>query len=477
MSRASGPEIPKELPGDDPEDVLFGSQFAARTIELNRPKKLNSLDGSMIRKIVPRLKVHASLLLSTGLSDVLVQEWEKSDLTSVVVIAGAGEKAFCAGGDVASLATYNKEGPEGQKRSSQYFASEYQLDHLIATYTKPYIAYMDGITMGGGVGLSVHAPFRIATERTVFAMPETRIGFFPDVGGGFFLPRLDGYVGRYLALTSEQLKGVNAFYAGIATHYIPSASLGDLTSRLGELTFKDYLSFEERLKAVNMTIEEFNSGLPHDEPILLSGDLRRAIDRCFRFDTVESIFAELDKVEGSAESDPIRKWASKTIQTMHERSPTSLKATLRQLVIGKNWNIKQAFLTEHILASNFMKHPDFVEGVEARLMKPTRTPTWKPATTKEVTDEQVDALFQPDGEQIQLFTEGSYSQYPWAFGLPSEQEIREQAQQERQTRQSVLEHLKSKTQGKIGVAEKVEEVLARNCKVEKGGVLKWHEDT
>ena len=122
---------------------------------------------------------------------------------------GLGKKAFCAGGDVAVLALWNQEGAEGKQRSKDYFISEYQLDHLIATYPKPYIAFMDGITMGGGVGLSVHAPFRIATERTVFAMPETTLGFFPEVGASFFLPRLDGQIGKYLALTSERLRGVN----------------------------------------------------------------------------------------------------------------------------------------------------------------------------------------------------------------------------------------------------------------------------
>lgn len=122
---------------------------------------------------------------------------------------GAGEKALCAGGDVAALAIWNKEGPEGQQKSKDYFGEEYKLDHMIATYGKPYIAFMDGITMGGGVGLSVHAPFRVATERTVFAMPETDIGFFPDVGATFFLPRLDGSLGKYLALTSAEIRGVN----------------------------------------------------------------------------------------------------------------------------------------------------------------------------------------------------------------------------------------------------------------------------
>jgi 3-hydroxyisobutyryl-CoA hydrolase len=135
-------------------------------------------------------------------------------MANVVVMRGAG-RALCAGGDVAQLAEWNKEGPEGQEKSKEYFALEYNLDHLIATLKKPYVSYMDGITMGGGVGLSVHAPFRIATENTVFAMPETTIGFFPEVGGTFFLPRMDGELGTYLALTSEQVRGVDVLLVSL----------------------------------------------------------------------------------------------------------------------------------------------------------------------------------------------------------------------------------------------------------------------
>jgi len=184
-------QLTKAQPSDEADDVLFSSTYGVRHVELNRPKKLNSLNGSMARKIIARMK-----------------EWEKSEMANVILISGAG-RAFCAGGDVAYLAQENQKGPKGQQASTDYFGLEYKLDHLIASYPKPYVAFMDGITMGGGVGLSVHAPFRIATENTLFAMPETTIGFFPDVGASFFLPRMDGQMGTYLALTSEQLKGVD----------------------------------------------------------------------------------------------------------------------------------------------------------------------------------------------------------------------------------------------------------------------------
>lgn len=452
-----------EQPGDEPDDVLFSTLYGVRTIELNRPKKLNSLNASMARKIIPRLR-----------------EWEKSDMASIVLMSGAGTKAFCAGGDVAALAQQNKKGPEGQKESTDYFALEYQLDHLLATYSKPYMAVMDGITMGGGVGLSVHAPFRIATERTVFAMPETTIGFFPDVGGSFFLSRLDGEVGTYLALTSERLLGVQAFYAGIATHYLDSSVLSSLTTRLSELVFRDYAPLPDRLNLINATIAEFSSSMPSPDSYGnsngdLRGDLRAAVDRCFKYDTIEEIMDALKKETEPGRAEAIRDWARKTSETMLARSPTSLKVTLRQLRAGRDWTIGQTFVNEHILASRFMSHPDFVEGVSARLIKPLREPKWKPSSLADVKTEDVDTFFhQKEGvEKLALFPSTSgkgasdYVQYPHArFALPTEADIRE-AQQElagsghEGNEGSVLQHVLQKWNGKEGVDVKVKDYFAR----------------
>lgn len=426
MTTLSDPPMPKELPSDEPDDVLFSSLYGVRTIELNRPKKLNSLNGSMARKIIPRLR-----------------EWEKSQMANVIIMSGAGTKAFCAGGDVAELAQQNNT-PEGQQASADYFALEYQLDHLIAIYSKPYIAIMDGITMGGGVGLAVHAPFRIATERTIFAMPETTIGFFPDVGGSFFLPRLDGEIGTHLALTSERLHGVQAFYAGIATHYIDSSVLTSLTIRLSELQFRDNARLPDRLKIVNDTLAEFTSSLPSptDFPEAkhgdLTGNLRKAIDRCYAFNSIEQILAALHAESQSTSPSAMREWATSTLQTIQTRSPTSLKVTLQQLRHGREWNIQQTFLREHQLARRFMSHPDFVEGVTARLMKPRREPKWNPARLQDVSKEDVDSFFVPDGKgrHMQLFEpapspftvnprpgfDPRYMNYPHAgLGLPGEE--------------------------------------------------------
>ncbi|KAF2835390.1 mitochondrial 3-hydroxyisobutyryl-CoA hydrolase [Patellaria atrata CBS 101060] len=448
-------DLVKEQPGDEPDDVLFDKTYGVRTIELNRPKKLNSLNGSMARKIIPRLK-----------------EWEKSQLANVIIMKGVG-RAFCAGGDVAALANWNRQGKEGQQNSIDYFALEYKLDHLIATYTKPYVAFMDGITMGGGVGLSVHAPFRIATENTVFAMPETTIGFFPDVGASFFLPKMDGALGTYLALTSEQLKGVDVFYQGIATHYIHSSTLPDLESRLAELTFKDYMTDTERYKLINATIEEFVSGLPSPRPHI-SGSLRRAVDHCFAPSDISEILSSLAHVK---EHEPeLAGWASKTTETINTRSPTSVLVSLRQMQLGQRWDIAQTFQKELNIAAHFMAHHDFVEGVTARLIERKKErPNWQPNSFEDATPESIDAFFQPAGQTLSLLEKGegaSYKDYPHAWiGLPREREIMGFVNEGGKNREEVVAYFLQSKDGKMGVREKVDEVLERLAQVDTDGTL------
>lgn len=406
-------------------------------------------------------------------------------MANVVVIKGEG-RAFCAGGDVSSLALQNKEGREGQNRSKDFFSLEYKLDHMIATYTKPYVAFLDGITMGGGVGLSINAPFRIATENTVFAMPETTIGFFPDVGASFFLPRLDGQLGMYLALTSEQLKGVNVFYAGVATHYLDSSSLPDLEQRLSELDFKDNDSMEHRLRIINSTIEEFATGLPSDQPISspVGGNIRQAIDYCFQASN-DSIDDCLNMLQELADRDPeapggteIVDWAKKTKKTILQRSPTSVKVTFKQLRDSPNWSIAETFIREQGMASRFMEHPDFVEGVSALLInKPRTTPNWKPATLDEVNSATVQEFFPPKEKlHLQLLSSGEgsdYKEYPYSadIGLPKELSIEQYIDTKKpESKDAIVKHFVSMSNGKQGVKEKVEEFLARKV-TEKGGAL------
>lgn len=456
-STPSPDEAIRSLVGDDPEDVLFNSLYGLRTIQLNRPKKLNSLNGSMVRKIVPRLL-----------------EWQKSGMANVVVMKGTGEKAFCAGGDVTSLAQANrKEGLEGQKASAEYFALEYKLDHLIATLKKPYIAFMDGITMGGGVGLSVHAPFRIATERTMFAMPETTIGFFPDVGGSFFLPRMAGSTGTYLALTSERLKGVNVFYSGVATHYLHSTSLPNLESRLAELRFSDNDGLNKRLSVINATIEEYTTGLPHDQPIFFQGELRNAIDRCFCYSRVEDIIAALKAEEG-----PTKEWAEKTLHTLHQRSPTSVHVALKQMQVGKQWTIAETFKREYQMAAKFMQHNDFTEGVTALLIHKTNKPKWQPATLEDVNPEEdiAEPFFEVSSDlpELKLLNERDYREYPHTeFALPSEREVESLVMEGTMNRREVVRALIAKKQGKLGVREVVDEILDRKTTVNENGKVVW----
>lgn len=402
-------------------------------------------------------------------------------MANVIVMKGAGS-ALCAGGDVAALAQDNQNGEEGQKRSDAYFALEYKLDHLIATLTKPYIAFMDGFTMGGGVGLSIHAPFRIATERTVFAMPETTIGFFPDVGASFFLPRAPGAVGTYLALTSERLQGVNAFYAGIATHYLHSTTLPMLEGRLAELRFKDFDPMEKRLHLINDAIEEYTTGLPHDQPILLGGELRKAIDRCFSKDTVDEIILAL---KGEPEG-PTKQWADKTLATLHARSPTSVHVALKQMQRSKQqkWSIADTFKREHQIAAKFMRHPDFVEGVSALLIRKgdDKKPVWQPASLEDIHEEDgiAEPFFQisPEVEQLRLLTDKDYEEYPWGqFGLPREEEVERVVKAKNYTANQVCNTFVAQRNGKQGVREVVAEIVARNTRLNQDashkGVVEW----
>lgn len=332
--------------------------------------------------------------------------------------------------------------------------------------------------MGGGVGLSVHAPIRIATERTLFAMPETTIGFFPDVGGSFFLPRLEGRIGTYLALTSERLNGVNAFYAGIATHYIASSSLSSLTARLAEIEFKDYEDMYSRLATIAATIAEFDSGLPHDEPMLLAGELRKAIDRCFGYKEMEAIIRALEDEEKNTKlRQHIRDWATSTLKTLSERSPTSLKVTLKQMELGRKWSISQAFKNEYHIAGNFMSHPDFGAGVSARLIhKPPTTPTWNPPALEDVTRENVEEFFNHEGKfpmELANEQERNYIQYPFRMGLVREDEIEDVVRQGGQRAGGVKAKFLDESGRRSGTREKVEDVLARKCDKDEEGYLIW----
>ncbi|KAK9717293.1 3-hydroxyisobutyryl-CoA hydrolase [Basidiobolus ranarum] len=302
-------------------EVIHQKLYGGRTFVLNRPKVLNSLNLPMIRQIYPQL-----------------QAWEQSDLCKVILMKSNSPKAYCAGGDVVEVV---KGAANNDPNSLRFFEEEYRLNYTLSTLKTPFVALINGITMGGGVGLSVHAPFRIATENTLFAMPETKIGFFPDVGGSFFLPRLDGETGTYLALTGDRLKGEDTLYAGIATHYVPAARLEALEERLCELDTSDS-------EVINLAIEDFVSEPTGQEYSLAKH--RNTIDTCFRHDTIEEIFESLEKDDSE--------FSKKTLATLKEMSPTSLKVTLRALRSARKMNIANCFKMEYHLVQSFLVNYD-----------------------------------------------------------------------------------------------------------------------
>jgi 3-hydroxyisobutyryl-CoA hydrolase len=274
---------------------------------------------------------------------------------------------------------------------------------------------------------------------------------------------MEGALGTYLALTSEQLKGVDAFYHGVATHYIHSSTLQQLESRLAELQFPDYMALDERFKIINATIEEFSTGLPAERPHI-SGELRKTIDNVFHVDqpNITAILNSLEEVSNNGKPE-LKEWAKKTMETIQTRSPISVAVTLQQMRVGRQWSIAQTFQREYDIASNFMAHPDFVEGVTARLIERKKErPNWHPNTLGDVRRRDVDAFFTSakDGTVLPLISEADYKEYPHAWiGLPREEEILREAGGKKA--EDVVTNLLEKYEGKQGVREKIAEVLER----------------
>ena len=317
-------------------------------ILLNRPKALNALDLPMIRA--------CAAILGT---------WRDDPHVDAVVIEGAGDRAFCAGGDIRAL----RDGQLSGNRSSvdQFFSEEYALNMTIATYPKPYIALINGLCMGGGIGLSVHAPYRVATEHAGFAMPETAIGFFPDIGATFLLPRLPGELGTYLGLTGLRVTGTDAVHAGLATHFTPRARLADLSAALAR-------DGTAALATFNETLPEFSLAAH-----------RAAIDHCFAAPTVQDIITRLEATG--------TEWAHAALKALRHVSPSALHWTLLALRRGRDLTLRPALDAEFALTRTTMAHPDFIEGVRAMVVDKDRTPAWTPARIEDVDPAAISALF------------------------------------------------------------------------------------
>lgn len=496
--RAAGAQLPKDAQalfaasGQD-SPVRSESIGGARVLTLNRPKALNALNQEMVDLISPMLK-----------------SWETSKSCNVVILKGEGSRAFCSGGDVVALTEFAKN-DETRQKAIDFFVSEYENDRFIAHMQKPVVTFMDGVTMGGGVGLSVHAPFRIATENTLFAMPETTIGLFPDVGANFFLSRLDGQLGAYLGLTSERLSGYGVYLAGIATHYVPSDRLDSLQERLANLQFPAECPSTSQAgqQLINACIEEFvgdgeaaSAGVQSYE---LVGAKRLAIDACFAYSRAEEIVGALAQLEKAAEGGDMASWAKKTRETIEFRSPTSVKVALEGIRRGAKMDINEVFDLDMQIASVCCTPalaPDFVTGVACTLGAQRKEykgkrPPWSPATLPEVTQQHVRDVFFSGmhGAETKLPAlpeagagvgagqkkQKGYMAYPHAaLALPTEKQIGQVVKGEARnsgsfavSRDEVLAHFEGEWNGKIGVRHKVEEVLDRRTRTQEDGTLKW----
>ncbi|WP_434384940.1 enoyl-CoA hydratase/isomerase family protein [Melittangium boletus] len=346
-------------------DVLLETRGPLGLVTLNRPKALNALDLGMIRALAPAL-----------------EDWAARPEVRAVVVRGAGGRAFCAGGDVravASAVAQDTREPGGEPFARAFFREEYALNQRIHHFPKPYVSLVDGICMGGGLGLSRHGSHRVVTERLVLAMPETGIGLFPDVGGGWFLPRFPGESGTYLGLTGERASAADAVWLGYATAHVPHERLDALGEALGAADWSQGTAHD----VATRVIDGFATA-----PGASALRARAAeIDRCFAGGRVEEILAALE-----AEGTP---WAEATRATLGRMCPTSLKVTLRQLRLGRALPYDAMKDVEFRLSQHCTARPDFREGIRAVLVDKDQKPRWSPSTLAEVSDADVDACFAP----------------------------------------------------------------------------------
>lgn len=335
------------------DEVLIRREGAAGFLSLNRPQAIHALTLPMVHAMT------AALL-----------EWRDDPAIKAVIIDHAEGRGFCSGGDIAFLR--HSALTDGGVSGRRFFHDEYRLNHLIFTYEKPVVAFMDGITMGGGVGISQPARFHVATENTRYAMPETGIGLFPDVGGGWYLSRLPGRIGQFLALTGARLDGAECKWAGLATHYLPHDALAEAKERIAHGHEPGHV-----LAALAVT----------PPPAKIEGNAT-AIAKHFASDRFEDILASLAADDSE--------WAVKELATLRTKSPQTCKVALRQLRDSLNCaDFAANMAMEYRIASRVLTLPDFAEGVRAVIVDKDNAPRWNPATPEGVTDELIDSIFAP----------------------------------------------------------------------------------
>ncbi|RZF66163.1 enoyl-CoA hydratase/isomerase family protein [Sphingomonas populi] len=334
-------------------DVLTTTEGAVLRIRLNRPKAIHALNTGMC----------------VAMLDALAAA-ERDPAIEAVLIDHAEGRGFCAGGDIRMIA---ESGAGDGSAAREFFRVEYQLNHRLFTYAKPIVAFMDGITMGGGVGISQPARYRVATENTKFAMPETGIGLFPDVGGGWYLSRLPGRIGQYIALTGYRLDGAECLALGLATHFVPATALDTIKAAVAATP-----------QAVATILDDANARAP-DAAILSH---RVEIDRLFASDRLEDVLTALAADPGE--------WAAAQLATLGTKSPQAMKVSLRLLAEGAAMaDFADEMRQEYAVAARLAQRHDFIEGVRALIVDKDNAPRWNPATPEGVSDATIDAIFAP----------------------------------------------------------------------------------
>ncbi len=334
-------------------DLLVSTDGPVARIRLNRPKALHALNTAMC----------------VGILDAL-EAWRGDEAVRCVVIDHAEGRGFCAGGDIRMLAG---SGATDGEEARAFFRAEYRMNHRLFTYVKDTIAFMDGVTMGGGVGVSMPCRYRVATENTRLAMPETGIGLFPDVGGGWYLSRLPGRIGQYLALTGARLDGAEAVALGLATHYLPAARIEEAKAAIA--TGPD---------AIDAALSALAEAAPAGK-ILAQ---RAEIDRLFASDDLEEVLAALDADGGD--------FAQATRVTLATKSPQAMKVSLKLLKDAAGMaTFADEMRQEYAVACRVVQRPDFVEGVRALIVDKDNAPRWEPATVEGVSDHMIDRIFAP----------------------------------------------------------------------------------
>lgn len=348
--------------------VLFEYNKKVCKVILNKPKALNALDLEMIRILKPE-----------------VEQWSTNNDARVVLFTGAGGKAFCAGGDIKSLYEAKQSGATSEIHDT-FFREEYTLDLALANMRPIQVAFWDGIVMGGGVGISVHSPIKIATEHAMFAMPEARIGLFTDVAGGYFLSRLRSNLGYFLGLTGTRLKGQELVQTGLADYYVKREQLGNLEKEIVEKTTR-----ETRVEDLRTIVQKYQ------EPVEKKYTNEEFINKAFGQESVEKIYEALKNAPADN-----KEFAAKLITAMDAQSPLSMKIIHEQIKRGKDLDLRENFQMDMRLVLRFMEGNDFFEGVRCTLVDKNDKPKWQYSSLKEVPQQEIDSYFDKLTSQQEL---------------------------------------------------------------------------